>query len=296
MVEADVATKAPESDAAAGSVFPGDTPAQQGASMGVYVSRPADYPHSPSKLLLFLTNGTGIHSVNNQLQADRFAKEGFLVVMPDMFGGDAAPNSATTIAAEQDESLLEQVKLRAAETAKSFLIDMWLARHTPEKVLPILHKVIDGTKDEFADAIANGGGVYSVGYCFGGRYTLLLGGEHPDTVAWGQAPKDEEEGVVSKGPTIKAGAIAHGTLVTAEDLKALKVPISMVCIENDQLFPDDTREEGRRHLESAKTEHEIKVYSGVPHGFAVVGEYADQKIVEAQREAFDQMLAWLEAH
>lgn len=49
----------------------------------VYVTKPADYPHSPSKLLLLLTGGTGIHSVNNQLQADKFAEEGFLVVMPD---------------------------------------------------------------------------------------------------------------------------------------------------------------------------------------------------------------------
>ncbi len=49
----------------------------------VYITKPSDYPHSPSKLLLFLTSGTGIPSVNNQLQADKFAGEGFLVVMPD---------------------------------------------------------------------------------------------------------------------------------------------------------------------------------------------------------------------
>ena len=49
----------------------------------VYITKPADYPHSPSKLLLLLTGGTGIHSTNNQLQADRYAAEGWLVVMPD---------------------------------------------------------------------------------------------------------------------------------------------------------------------------------------------------------------------
>lgn len=51
----------------------------------VYVSKPADYPHSPSKLLLLLTGGTGVHSTNNQLQADKYAQEGFLVVMPDQY-------------------------------------------------------------------------------------------------------------------------------------------------------------------------------------------------------------------
>jgi poly(3-hydroxybutyrate) depolymerase len=49
----------------------------------VYISKPADYPTSPSKLLLLLTGGTGIASANNQLQADKYASEGFLVVMPD---------------------------------------------------------------------------------------------------------------------------------------------------------------------------------------------------------------------
>lgn len=59
-------------------------------------------------------------------------------------------------------------------------------------------------------------------------------------------------------------------------------------------------------------EHEIQVFPGVPHGqssqsgplqikltkigFAVVGEYDDAKIMEAQRAAFEQMLSWLKSH
>jgi len=35
MADQDVATKAPESDAVAASLIPGDTPAQSGASLGV---------------------------------------------------------------------------------------------------------------------------------------------------------------------------------------------------------------------------------------------------------------------
>ena len=51
--------------------------------IAVYVSKPAAYPHEPAKLLLLLTSGTGVNSVNNQLQADAFAAQGFVVVMPD---------------------------------------------------------------------------------------------------------------------------------------------------------------------------------------------------------------------
>lgn len=46
-------------------------------SVECYVSKPHDYPHAPSKLLLLLSGGTGIHSVNNRLQADAFAARGF---------------------------------------------------------------------------------------------------------------------------------------------------------------------------------------------------------------------------
>ncbi|TVY83779.1 Hydrolase tropI [Lachnellula suecica] len=330
MADFEVATKAPESDAAEDapsaapqSLVPGDTPAQAGASLGehcvtdrptpsgqgpsgeitqlggvdTYISKPSDYPHAPSKLLLLLTGATGLHSVNNQVQADNYAKEGFVVVMPDMFAGDPLPGSAT-YSEENDPSVIEQIKLRAAETAKSFLIDLWLARNTPEKALPILHKVIDAAQDEYADAVANGGGIYSAGYCFGGRITLLLAGEKPDTVmSWGQQqPTDEEAGVVKKGPYIKAGAIAHATSVTREDFEGTKAPLAFVCVENDQLFAEDIREHGEKYLKENNVESEFKTYSGVPHGFAVIGDYEDASIKSTQTEAFTQMLAWLKSH
>lgn len=53
------------------------------------------------------------------------------------FGGDPAPNNADpNITQDESPSVIEQVKLRAAETVQSFLLDMWLARQTPEKVIP----------------------------------------------------------------------------------------------------------------------------------------------------------------
>ncbi len=334
MADEDLATKAPESDAKAASsstpssMIPNDTPAQSGASMGehcttdrplpsssasptgeisklntidCYISKPSDYPHAPSKLLLLLTGGTGVKSTNNQLQADAYASRGFLVVMPDQFSGDPAPKTATTTTeadSTHEASIIERVKLGVAETAKAFTIDMWLAKHTPEKVLPILQKVLAGAREEFADAVANGGGICGAGYCFGGKYILLLCGSHPATVLHGQkqAGAAEEKGEVRSEPELKAGVIAHGTLVTKEDIEAIKAPVAMACVAQDTLFPDDVREQGRASLELNAVEHEIKVFNGVPHGFAVVGDYADQNIEEKQKEAFEMMCDWLEKH
>jgi hypothetical protein len=34
------------------------------------------------------------------------------------------------------------------------------------KVMPILQKIVEGAKKELADAVANGGGLYAVGYWY----------------------------------------------------------------------------------------------------------------------------------
>ncbi len=213
--------------------------------------------------------------------------------MPDQFAGDPAPNTAADPheESEENQSVVEKFKIGVATTAKSFMLDMWLARQTPEKVLPILHKVVKGAKEEFADAVAGGGGVYGVGYCFGGRYVCLLAGEASE-----HKSEDEGELVANNAPLIKAGALAHGTLISKEDLENIKSPLSLACVENDQLFPDDVRTAGQEYLEKNKIEHEIKVYPDVPHGFAVVGEYENSKIHKAQEEAFEQMLGWLKTY
>ena len=326
MADPELATRAPESDAqetassqATAAPRLSDhctsnrpSPAGQSGSgeitklgeADVYISKPADYPHTPSKLLLLLSSGTGIHSVNNQIQADRFASEGFVVVMPDLFSGDPAPNTSSMMADEPTTpgSFLDNFKIKAAETAKAFLIDMWLARHTQEKVMPILYKVIDACKDEFADAVSTGGGIYAVGYCFGGRYVLLLAGERPETLAWQgfswSTPQPDEEAGKAKtvGPFIKAGAVAHATLVSPDDFVGLKAPVTVVSVENDPMFPDDVRTALEDYMSKNNVEHEVQVYPGVPHGFAVVGEYDDANIKSAQSTAYEQMLRWVKEH
>lgn len=240
-------------------------------SVKTYISKPSDYPTTPARLLLFLTNGAGIDSINNQHHADMFARQNYVVVMPDLFAGDPAPNtkpSEHTNADEASASWLETFKLKAAETAKAFSLDMWLARHTSEKVLPIIQGVLGQAKEEFADAVSHGGGVYAVGYCFGGKYVLTLAGERPNSVMAGQEASDKaaEEGMVRQGPEIKAGICAHGTLVGREDLQNVRAPVSLICVEDDPLFPEDVLEEGRKWLVDNKIEHEIEIYKNVPHG------------------------------
>lgn len=205
------------------------------------------------------------------------------MIMPDLFDNDPAPNSTEPV--EEDQStLIERIKMRAVETAKSFLIDMWLARHTPAKILPILRKTIEAAKDEFADAISSGGGIYSVGYSVGAKYTLHLASE--DAFAGleeAKAAADEEAGSDEQGPYIKAGAIAHGTLVTEDDFGRIKSPILMICVENDQLFPDSVRRAGEELMLKRGVDHEVEIYPDVPHGKLTLSLLSFQHLLNDDR-------------
>ena len=117
--------------------------------------------------------------------------------------------------------------------------------------MPILRRVISGVQEEFADAVAYGGGIYAVGYCFGAKYVLLLGAGSDKESSADHNATGSEETQNTTGPTIKAGAMAHGqpvpsfrtgispntiagTMITREDLQGVKVPISLVCVGKDQ--------------------------------------------------------------
>ncbi|RPA79659.1 alpha/beta-hydrolase [Ascobolus immersus RN42] len=204
-----------------------------------YVSKPAD-PDS-SKLLLFFTNGVGFKSVNNQLQADQYAKEGYFVLMPDLFEGDPAPNAASVVAQAESNDWLETVKMAAVGGVKQFMIDMWLARHSLERTLPVVERFYGAAKQEFSEQASNG--IYAVGYCFGAKYVLRL----------------------NSAGKLKAGAVAHGIL-TLEDFKGLKSPISLACVVGDPFFADDARKQAEDLLADSELTHEFRVYEGVPHG------------------------------
>lgn len=149
--------------------------------------------------------------------------------------------------------------------------------------MPRLLKVIDSAKEEFADAIANGGGIYAVGYCVGAKYVLLLAGEHTDDVLWGQSKTEaaQEEGMVKHGPMIKASAIAHAAQVTPDELAAVKAPIYLVCVQNDPLFPDEIRQAAIETFEKNQVEHEVKVYPEVPHGQTSLERHLDSRLTSS---------------
>ena len=62
--------------------------------------------------------------------ADKLASLGYLVLIPDLFSGDAAPDRSVR--------------------SKDWSFDEWLGRHGPEVAQPIVDAVLKGVRDGFS--------------------------------------------------------------------------------------------------------------------------------------------------
>lgn len=150
----------------------------------MYISPPATNTSTPSKALLYLTDIFGVPLPENRLLADSLASNDYLVVMPDLFNGDAIP-------------------LGSLEAGLN--LTGWLAKHGPEEIDRIVGETVEYMRGELG--ISKIGGL---GYCFGGKYVpRWLTGEgkvdlgfiaHPSSLT-----EEEIEGVKG-GLSIAAGS------------------------------------------------------------------------------------------
>ena len=99
---------------------------------------------SSKKVLLLLTDVLGPTFTNCQLISDAYAKQGYYVVMPDLFNGDPKPLNAG-------------------------MSPEWFNRHTLEVTQPIVDEVVNYIKSELKPVQLS-----SIGYCFGARYVVRL--------------------------------------------------------------------------------------------------------------------------
>ena len=83
------------------------------------------------------------------------------------------------------------------------------------------------------------------------------------------ADASAEEGLVRSEPALKAGVLAHGTMVEKSDFEKVESPVGIVAVEGDGLFPDEVREEGVKSLKNKGVDVESWVYPGVPHGESI---------------------------
>ena len=116
------------------------------------------------------------------------------------------------------------------------------------------------------------------GFCWGGRYVVLLCGK---------------EGAGADTPLVDAGFTAHPALVSIpHDIEAVQRPLSIANGENDEWMGKDKFAVLKSVLASKGDIHEVVVYDGAKHGFAVRGDPNDPRQAEMVLRAEDQAVKW----
>ncbi|KAI5478693.1 hypothetical protein MNV49_004720 [Pseudohyphozyma bogoriensis] len=224
-----------------------------------------------NKTILFITDVFGFALNNARLLADEIASNGFYVVIPDLFNGDAiddkllvklAPRpSAGEVSKEQHEKDVGEFM----ETAKP-----WLGKHPHEEVLHLV--------ETFAKTLrTDGTKLGATGYCFGGRYSILLAGE---------------------GMVDCAVAMHPSFLEMPSEIEAIKKPVSIAVGSIDELFPTEAQETTRKIFDTSlkSVDTELVIFDNQTHGFSIRADINNASDKEAKDKATVQTVNWFKKH
>ncbi|KAI1502091.1 Alpha/Beta hydrolase protein [Biscogniauxia marginata] len=157
--------------------------------ISTYVAYPAD--KSTKRAVLLLTDVIGHKFINAQLIADEFARNGYFVVIPDLFAGDAVP----------------------LNPSQGFNFMNWIQNHLPGQIDPIVEAVLTEMRGQLGcERIAG------VGYCFGGKYVCRFLKQGKLDVGFAAHPSmvDADELKEIQGPLSIAAAVKDEIFTAAK--------------------------------------------------------------------------------
>jgi len=239
------------------------------ADLPTYVASPSD--GSSNKTVIFVTDIFGYKLNNVRLLADEYAEQGFKVLIPDLFDGDYVDDSLLKAIAPQQsdaEPSLVQKGVDGAKVAAS--LGPWVAKHREAVTKPILIKFVEAVK-------AQGGKVGTVGFCWGGRYSILLCSDNDY-------------------PHLDAAVANHPSfLAVPDEVKAVNKPVLIQVGDSDSMMPMDQVNQAKE-IFSGKSNCEVSVFPGAVHGFSVRGDQNNEKEKHQKTDSADAAIKFLKQH
>ena len=209
------------------------------------------------KCILFITDVFGWHLPNARLLADAYAREsGIPCHVPDFLFNDAI-----------DFQVLQEAKKDPVKMGEMF--GAWKVKHTPEMTMPAMVKYVEALHGQGVKKIA------AIGYCWGGKYSVLL----------------------AKQGLIEAYVACHPSMLDVPDdfqnWTTNTVPGLFLCPEDDHGFDLEHRKQVAELKRDTVT---IKLWKGVHHGFAIRGDPSNPVEMKAKTEAAQEAIAFFKKH
>ncbi|KAI9164136.1 Hydrolase tropI [Paramyrothecium foliicola] len=236
-------------------------------SWDAYIASPSASQARDGAGILFLTDALGLTN-NSKLLADAFAGEGLFTMVVDLFNGDPIP---------------------ADTKIEEFDIMKWLTEgsdgknpHTADAVDPIITAAINSLIQDYK--IEKLG---AVGYCFGGK---VLRTPTSKTVSLTDLGRQYVVRHYKSG--IKAGYVAHPSLIEEGELSSITGPLSIAAAEVDDIFTAEHRHKSEEILARVGQPYQVNLFGGVAHGFAVRGDMSNRIERFSKEQAFNQAISW----
>lgn len=145
-------------------------------------------------------------------------------------------------------------------------LQKWFPHHTSDITRPIVESFLEKLTSSIDTKF-----IGLVGYCFGAKYVVQQ---------------------LTNSTKITAGALAHPSFVTLEEVAAVTKPILISAAEEDPLFTDELRKQTEEKLKEIKARYQIDLFSGVSHGFAARGDPKDPVVKYAKEKALFDQIHW----
>lgn len=143
----------------------------------------------------------------------------------------------------------------------------WFGKYGPATATPKIDAYLKDIKAQFSPAK-----LFGIGYCFGAKFVI----QHLT-----------EDGLFT------AGAIAHPSLVSVEEVEQITKPLLISTGENDSSFVPELRQKTTEILSAKKdVRWQLDIFQGAPHGFAVKGDISVPHIKYAKEKTIIDQTWW----
>lgn len=221
-----------------------------------------------------------------RLLADEYAAAGFTAYIPDVHEGDSIDESflQTVEPRLPDREARSMTESATATASIGATLGPWLVKHREGVARPIIENFIDKVR-----YIPGTNKVGAIGFCWGGRYAILAAHKNLST-------KD--------GKGVDAAYACHPSLVSIPaDFEPVAVPLALALGEKDSLLGEfeaktikELMEKKKSGEEGEKVESEVKIYDDQVHGFALRGDFQNEKDKKAMDKATQQGIEWFKKY
>lgn len=209
---------------------------------------------------------TTVGDLPTYVTGEEFGNEKLLVIFIDVFGYDFVnTNLVADALAKLGKYKVLVPDILLGDPYKSGGFEEYLPKHTPEITNPVVDKFLKYIKGELQPKFT-----YGIGYCFGGKYVV----RH-----------------LSKDGLFDAGAIAHPSLISEDDVEAVTKPLLISAAQTDGIFTVEGRHKTEEILSKKEgLKWEITVFGGVSHGYAVRGDITNPQVKYAKERTLSDQL------